>query len=334
MRENAAAEAGEGPLVSVVICTYARHASLRETIASVQNQTLPRERYEIVVVDNSPDQAAAARVAEQYRGEPRLRYLLEPRPGASNARNVGALAALGRHVAFIDDDIVASRGWLRALLDGFAAHPDAGVVGGRVVARWVSPRPDWLHDQLLDYLSLTHWGDATHVTQPHEWLGSGNMAVVRDEFLAAGGFSRALGRRGSGEVMLSNEDTEFVDRLRARGRSAVYCPGAVVEHVIDAGRLNPAWFRRRAAWQAVSDFLAAPGRAAGRATDSAARLRVAALARPEALRGLFNETDDPAKVLEQVQVSYHVTLVLLAGGVTVEPTWLDRVARRRVPHGG
>jgi len=314
------------PLISVVICAYDRHDLLRQTIDSVQDQTLAPDRYEIIVVDNSPDQAAAARFGERYRDRPRLRYLLEATPGASNARNVGAAAGRGRRVAFIDDDIVASPGWLGAMLDAFATFPDAGVVGGCVRARWTSARPGWLHDRLLSYVSVIDWGGALRIAERHEWLGSGNMAVARDDFLAVGGFSVALGRVGSGAMLLSNEDADLTGRIASRRRAVVYAPDAVVEHVIDPARLTQSWFRRRAAWQAVSDFLATPASAAARAADAAARMRLIAQLRRGTIPGFFTDTDDPAGFFEQVQTAYHLTMALLGGGVDVDPAWIERMS--------
>jgi hypothetical protein len=63
---------------------------------------------------------------------------------------------------------------------------------------------------------------------------------------------------GSGSTLLSNEEIEASERVRAMGKLAVYTPKAVVEHVIPPERLTQSWFRRRAAWQAVSDLLSEP----------------------------------------------------------------------------
>ena len=307
------------PLISVVIPTYDRPVLLRQAVDSVLGQTLARERFEIIVVDNSPDQVAAACFAETYRGRPGFHYLLEATPGLSNARNVGARTARAPHVAFIDDDLVTDRDWLAALLDAFAAFPDAGVVGGRVLPRWLSPRPRWLHDKLLGYVSVVDWGGSLRIKRPSEWLGGGNMAVVREDFLALGGFSTGLGRVGSGAILLSNEDGDLVRRMAARGRLAVYAPDAVVEHMIDPPRLTQPWFRSRAAWQAVSDFMSNPGAAPARTADAAARLRLAARVRGGIAPGFFAATDDPAAFFEQVQIAYFQMLALLGGGVEGEP---------------
>src|SRR6516165_6307285 len=85
--------------LSAVICTYNRYDLLPAAIESLVNQNLPADSFEIIVVDNSPDQAGATRFGERYSGLSNLTYLVEPKPGLSNARNKGTAAALGRIVA-------------------------------------------------------------------------------------------------------------------------------------------------------------------------------------------------------------------------------------------
>jgi glucosyl-dolichyl phosphate glucuronosyltransferase len=107
--------------LSAVICTYNRYDLLPEAIESLVKQDVPADLFEIIVVDNSPDQAGAARFGQRYSGLSNLAYLVEPKPGLSNARNKGMAAALGRSVAFIDDDARASPSWVNDLLHAHAA---------------------------------------------------------------------------------------------------------------------------------------------------------------------------------------------------------------------
>lgn len=315
------------PSVSAVVCTYDRYETLAAAIRSIEAQTLARDRFEIVVVDNSPDQARAARMAENYRAEPRLRYVLQPEPGAANARNTGARAARAAIVAFADDDVIVDPGWLQAILDAFAAFPGAGVVGGRVRLRFDGGRPVWLPDALLNYLSKVDLGDSRRIKAPAEWFASANMAMARDAFEAVRGFSLALGRRGAGLSLLSNEDIDIVDRIVALGRPAIYAPDAVVVHPIDPARLSPRWFRRRAAWQAVSDFLSRPEAAAKSSPGAAARLRLLAQSRKSHPPGFFTEPPDATAMLLDTQTAYYAAMALMAGGVEIDADWIESFAR-------
>lgn len=86
---------GDGPEISIIICTYNRSALLVKTLHSL----LPLENLhqaEIIVVDNqSTDDTAAAikGFIETYGADMDIRYLLEPVQGLSAARNTGILAS-------------------------------------------------------------------------------------------------------------------------------------------------------------------------------------------------------------------------------------------------
>lgn len=245
------------PEISAIICTCDRHDLLPEAIESILRQTLGA--VELIVVDNSADQAAAAAFGKRCETEAKLRYICEPVQGLSNARNKGAALARGQIVAFMDDDAVAAPDWAEKLVLAFDAFGGkAGCVGGRIVPRWLAPRPSWLDSELLRYLSVVDWGGSVRELKEDEWLAGCNIAFDRETLLAAGGFSTNLGRHGNGPMLLSNEEIAVCKKIKEAGKRAVYAPDAVVEHLIGAERLTQNWFLRRAAWQAVSDFTLSP----------------------------------------------------------------------------
>jgi glucosyl-dolichyl phosphate glucuronosyltransferase len=84
--------------LSAVICTYDRYELLPEAIESLRRQDSPEGLIEIIIVDNSPDQAGAAEFGRRYAGLPGITYLTEATPGLSNARNIGTAAARSRHI--------------------------------------------------------------------------------------------------------------------------------------------------------------------------------------------------------------------------------------------
>ena len=232
---------------------------LPAAIESLVKQDLPTDLFEVIVVDNSPDQAGAKRFGQRYAGLSNLTYLVEPNTDLSNARNKGIAAALGRIVAFIDDDARACASWAKELLHAHAAFDGrAEIVGGPIGPRWVDEKPTWIGEPLLSYLTVIDLGRELRELSTGEWLAGCNISFDRLSLIAAGGFSTRLGLMGSGSTLLSNEAIEASERVRAMGKLAIYTPKAVVEHVIPPERLTPNWFRRRASWQAVSDLLSEP----------------------------------------------------------------------------
>jgi GT2 family glycosyltransferase len=306
------------PRISVLVCTYERHELLDQCLMSLFDQTAPPDSYEILVIDNSADQAGAARNARRFDGT-RVRYLLEPVPGISNARNVGMHATQAPIVAFIDDDAIATRTWIEAMLAAFDAYPNAGAVGGRFLPFWAFERPDWMHDGILGFVSRVDWKGRLRPTRPNEWLAGGNLGFSRQDLLDAGAFDSALGRRGSDRILLSNEENAMIRLLRDRGKTIVYAPDACVEHWIHAQRLTPSWIRRRMAWQAVSDFVANEPVASDPVPSFAKRLDEFYAAHPDAKPGFFKETNDPDRFLKEAQTAYDAVMVMLLGGAECEP---------------
>jgi glucosyl-dolichyl phosphate glucuronosyltransferase len=306
-------ERGEIAL-SAIICTYNRYGLLPEAIDSLIKQDIPAGLLEIIVVDNSPDQARAARFGQRYAGLSNLTYIVEPKPGLSNARNIGTAAALGRIAAFIDDDARACQSWAKELLNAHAAFDGrAGIVGGPIVPRWTDEKPAWLGKLLLGYLSLIDLGHELRELSAGEWLAGCNISFDRESLIAAGGFSTRLGRTGSGSTLLSNEEVEVSERVRAMGRLAIYAPKAVVEHVIPPERLTQSWFRRRAAWQAVSDLLSEPELAPALAEIASRRL-----SRMSHESQLFGESRSAAALKCDMDLAYSLVIVALCGGVEPE----------------
>jgi GT2 family glycosyltransferase len=307
------------PRLSVVVCTYDRYDVLRDAIHSLLRQQLDPGYLEIIVVDNSPNQENAARFQATFANETAVTYLLEPTPGLSHARNVGVTHARADRVAFMDDDAVAAPDWAFHMLRTFDAFASvAGVVGGRVLPRWASAKPLWLSNELLGYLSIVDWGGSTRPLRSHEWLVGCNIAFDKEMLSSVGGFSRALGRIGAGMALLSNEETEVTEMIRRAGRIPIYCPEALVHHVIDPARLTRAWFRRRAAWQAVSDFIKDSERMAAYSPAAVDHLRQELDCRRGPAAGFFAATEDPQQFKRDAALTYDLVVTMLVGGAHLD----------------
>jgi hypothetical protein len=163
----------------------------------------------------------------------------------------------GSLLAFLDDDTLTSPGWAQALLEAFE-DPHCAAVGGRVELELAAPAPPWLAGR-RQYLAEYDLGPEPRWLQD-DAAGGGdplpvgaNCAVRRSEFERIGGFRPGLDRIGGS--LVSNGDTDFFRRLRARGGALRYEPSARVIHCVPAERLTVDYFIRRQRAQGVSDEL-------------------------------------------------------------------------------
>jgi GT2 family glycosyltransferase len=201
---------GEPPFVSVVVPTAGRPQVLGACLESLRAQDYPAGRFEILVVHNGA--ASGSRP-----DEPPFRHLRLPRRDANAARNRGIAAALGDPICLVDDDVVAPRGWLRALVDGFLRHPHAECAGGPVRPLYyrAAPRACARH---ADAGSALDYGDAEE--EVSEVWGC-NMAVRRAAVERVGPFREGMARA---------QEWEWEHRLLRTGGTIVYVPGAWLTH--------------------------------------------------------------------------------------------------------
>ncbi len=233
---SAGPEAQASTTVSVVICTFNRHALLARAVRTARAQALPPGiRAEIVVVDNAPDGNAEPVVAALARepGLP-LRYLAHPVPNISHARNRGVAGTGGALVVFLDDDEWCPAGWLAALV-GTALDTGADIVFGAVLPDFPDGPPDWdpsgrPYERRLDRPTGSRMGIRHDAGASGRWIGTGNALLRRDTCLAQDApFDPWLGRSGG-------EDHDLFVRLDRAGRRMVWCGEAVVYEVVPAER--------------------------------------------------------------------------------------------------
>lgn len=238
------------PRIAVVVCTYNRADRLPACLASLTVQDLPHSDWEIIVIDDGSTDTTPT-VCAQFAHLPNLRVIRQANAGLGAARERGWRATTAPVVGFLDDDAVAPPGWLRLAVDHFAsAAPLAACLGGPTRGQWEIPPPAWLDAGLSLYLTVwAPYAERRESATDHLFVGA-NMFFRRAALEAVHGFDAGLGRRGAS--LLSHEESDLWDRLRAAGYRGVYEPSLWVFHYVPAARLTPAWFRRRIYWEGVS----------------------------------------------------------------------------------
>jgi len=133
------------PAVDIVICTYNRASCLDGVLTNLSRQGRGAGvRWRVLVVDNASTNATAEVVAihRTKSALPGLRYVFEPMPGLTAARQRGARETTAPWIAFVDDDNFLDSRWLEAI----GAHGEAGGIGGKVVLDWEVPPPAYLKE--------------------------------------------------------------------------------------------------------------------------------------------------------------------------------------------
>lgn len=220
---------------SIVIPSYRRPGDLARAIDSVLAQEGVETAFEIVVVDNDPEGSARPVVERKAaNGRAPIRYVHEPRPGISHARNTGVAEAAGRYLAFLDDDEEADPPWLARFLDTLRRFgADAAV--GPVLPRF----PDGAAIDAYRRHVYTRDARAPTGTRLLRWNIGNSIFDKARCFVDAEPFLPRLGRTGG-------EDTVFLRQLTRRGCTMVWCGEAVAWESVPADRLDPDYLLRRA----------------------------------------------------------------------------------------
>ncbi|GGK38222.1 glycosyltransferase family 2 protein [Salinarimonas ramus] len=284
--------------VAICVCSYERPASLSRCLASLERLATPAladEAVRIVVVDNSPSRSAAETVAIHAAASRfRVTGVHEPAKGLSRARNaaIAAVRAGGEDAfAFIDDDEVATPGWLAALLATLERTGEPAAVGP-VHPIFEERPPEWA-------LRGGFFADVDPDGALHAREGRTNNVIIRRAALdeAGIGFDPVYDELGG-------EDTALFRALAAKGWRIAVAPDAIVHEWVPARRVALAWLARR--WYRTGGLEARThalpyGSPAGRATALARGLaRIGAggaLAAGTALAGGWR---DPSRLVHRL----------------------------------
>jgi GT2 family glycosyltransferase/peptidoglycan/xylan/chitin deacetylase (PgdA/CDA1 family) len=216
---------------SIVIPTRFRSLALARTLDALSNQT--DKDFEVVVVCDGPD-SETERLAKTCDVEYPLEWIFAPaQRGAASARNLGANAARGDYLLFLDDDTVPVPSWLSKHREKQTAiGARRSVVIGRVID--VFSR-DPLNEcerlfrkqrqaSLVDFEAILAATGSTSVSsRSFIWRCCGlNCSVRRSVFFNVGGFDP--------ELPFIGEDMELGSRLYESGVSTTYAPDAIVHH--------------------------------------------------------------------------------------------------------
>jgi GT2 family glycosyltransferase len=200
--------ASSSPFVSVIIPHYNDLDHLEGCLESLRLQTLPRERFEVIVADNNS--VGGIHAVECIA--PDVTVVPAPQQGAGPARNAGAAMARGTVLAFIDSDCLAGEDWL---LQGIAALERFDFVGGRVITT-IGPLQEITPVEAVEAVFAFNF---KKYIEKDGFSGSGNRFVPKAIFDRVGGFRAGV-----------SEDIDWCRRAHVLGFRLGYAERAIVSH--------------------------------------------------------------------------------------------------------
>jgi GT2 family glycosyltransferase len=252
VRENLAPQQCSVSLdyISVVIPNYNGAALLPACLDSLRAQTLPPDRFEVIVVDDASADDSLA-VLARY---PAVRVMKQPRNRRfAAAVNAGIAAAKGELIALLNNDVWADPRWLEELASAAATNPDYAAFASHI-RLWRVDVADPLADYAAhpdqarlhstgDYYGLNGVPNSRGVWQLENgryWQAEevfgvcAAAALYRGDALAAIAADNPDRRPFDERLVMYCEDADVNLRLREHGYRTLYVSGAVVYHKLSA----------------------------------------------------------------------------------------------------
>jgi len=212
-------------LCSVIVPTYNRSSLLAYTLASLRDQSMAEQDYEVIVVDDGSSDDTRA-VVDRFKDSLNLSYFYQDDCGyrVAKARNVGIREAKGDVCIFIDSGVIASRDLVRSHWQAHQKHPNLAINGyvycfnednedAKKILELIDPlKPDVsmdalsVEEQFLDLReSFYHrYGEQLHQLKA-PWLiyWTCNVSARREQLIKVGMFDEAYQSWGAEDVDLA-----------------------------------------------------------------------------------------------------------------------------------
>ena len=214
----------ENPLVSVLIPVYNQIDYTLKCLASIKQQ-MPTVTMEIVVADDCSTDATPE-VLAQVEGITVVRH--QENLGFLRSCNRAVDSCCGDFIFLLNNDTMVHDGWLDKLVETFSAHPDAGLVGSKLV----------YPDGTLQEAGGIVWKDASgwnygrngdpdapefNYFREVDYVSGAAILFPRALFLTLGKFDENL-------APAYYEDTDFAFSVRKNGKKVYFQPASVITH--------------------------------------------------------------------------------------------------------
>lgn len=219
---------------SIVICTHNRASMLADCIESLLNQTVDKNRFEMIIVDNNSTDNTEETAKELVKNHNNIKYFKESIIGYSAPRNCGWKNASGDIIAYIDDDEIAAPDWLESIEKTFRIEEKPDIVGGIYLIKYDVTPPEWFSDSMGGTNNNRQKGLLNQ--RADCYLAGGNIAFKKEVLEKLNGFSNDFDMKDG--FLMMGEDTDICQRAKNAGFKLFYDPEIKIYHRMNENNYN------------------------------------------------------------------------------------------------
>ena len=196
-------------ILSIIIPTHNSDQTIERCIRSLTSQSFPREKFEIIVVDDgSKDQTSS--LAKKAGAD---KVIITEPCFQGKSRNIGVENANGNLLGFIDSDCEAKDGWVETIIKELET---LNAISGPIENGNPQSKVAWA-EYFVEFCAFNEFKKRSSIRM----MPGCNIACLKESFSKAGGFS---------EVPLS-EDIMFSQSLRRQGFEQIFVPEMQIRHL-------------------------------------------------------------------------------------------------------
>lgn len=185
---------------SVIIPCYNEEKYLSSCLKSLLSQDFPKDRYEIVVVNNASNDKTA-KIAKKFK----VKVVNEPKKGVVYARQTGLKTAKGKYIVNTDADCLVPKNWLSTIYKDFSQNKDIIAVAGPTFSKGKD-----FYSQVVLKIAVKINALFYHLFKSPLGVWAANLSIKRSTLRKIGGYNSALPQFA--------DQLELASRLKKVGR--------------------------------------------------------------------------------------------------------------------
>lgn len=205
----------QGIEVSIVVPVYNGERTIDRCIKSLLQLDYPKEKYEIIIVNNNSTDNTV-KIVKEYP----VKLLHEKKQSSYAARNLGITHAKGDIIAFTDADCMADKDWLKYLIRNF--KDAVGSAGGAL--RAYNPKgviEHYAYENCLAFPAFFREFHKNYCAFKYPFIATANALYQKEILEEVGLFD---------DSFTSSGDVDLAWRIILKGYKIVYDPKAIIYH--------------------------------------------------------------------------------------------------------